>query len=41
MERLVFEFGAIIIVYLLGYWMGFRACFDYLKEEINKHLKDK
>ena len=40
MERLVLEIGLIIVAFLLGYWMGFRACFDYLRDELKKHLKD-
>lgn len=39
MERLAIEIGVIIIVYVLGYWMGYKACFDYLKEEVQKKLK--
>lgn len=41
MERLAIEIGVIIIVYVLGYWMGYRACFDYLMEELKKHREDK
>lgn len=36
MERLALEIGVIIVVYLMGYRFGFKACFDYLKEEIKK-----
>lgn len=41
MERIAIEIGVIIVVYILGYWMGYRACFDYLMEELKKHRKDK
>lgn len=36
MERIALEIGIIIIVYLIGYRMGFIACFDYLSEEMTK-----
>lgn len=37
MERLIIEIGVVIVVFILGYWMGFRACFDYLMQELNEH----
>lgn len=39
MERLAIEIGVVIIVYVLGYWMGYKACFDYLREELAKIQK--
>lgn len=32
MERLVIEIGVVIVVYVAGYKMGFKACYEYLKE---------
>ena len=40
MGRLVIEIAVVIGVFLLGYWMGFRACFDYLDEEIQKKMEE-
>lgn len=37
MERLAIEIGVAIVVFILGYWMGFHACFDYLMEEVKEH----
>jgi hypothetical protein len=37
MERVAIEIGVIIIIYLIGYRMGFRACYDYLMEELKSH----
>lgn len=40
MERLILEIGIVIIAFLIGYWMGFRACFGYLYEEIQKKMEE-
>ena len=40
MERIILDIGIVIVVFLIGYWMGFRACFDYLQEELKKHIKE-
>ncbi len=34
MERLAIEIGVIIVVFLAGYRIGFKACYDYLMEEL-------
>lgn len=39
MERLAIEIGVIIVVFIIGYWSGFRACFDYLMEEVKEGNK--
>ena len=31
--------AGIFIALIAGYWMGFRACFDYLSEELEKYRK--
>lgn len=36
MERIVIDFALVIVAIGLGYLMGFRACFDYLDEEIKR-----
>ena len=42
MERLALEIAIIIIVYVIGYRMGFVACFRYLEEELkNKHEENR
>lgn len=41
MERLAIEVGVVIVVFLIGYKMGFRACFDYLMEELKNHRNNK
>lgn len=40
MERLVIEVCVVIVVFILGYWMGFRACYEYLMEELKNYKKD-
>ena len=34
MERLMIDLALIIVSLGIGYWAGFRACFDYLSEEL-------
>ena len=41
MERLVIDIALVIVAIGMGYWMGYRACFDYLMEELKKHREDK
>ena len=36
MERVAIEIGIIIVIYLIGYRMGFRACYNYLKEKLDE-----
>lgn len=40
MERIILEIALVIVAFMIGYWAGFRACFDYLQEELKKHIKD-
>lgn len=40
MGKLAIEIGVILVVFILGYWMGFRACFYYLDEEIQKKMEE-
>lgn len=40
MDRLAIEIGVTIVVFAIGYWMGFHACYEYLMEEQKKHKKD-
>lgn len=37
MERLAIEIGVILLALIVGYRMGFIACFEYLNEEMRKH----
>ena len=39
MERILIDIGLVIVALGMGYWMGYKACFDYLKEEVQKKLK--
>lgn len=36
MDRLAIEIGVVIVVFAIGYWMGFHACYEYLMEELKK-----
>ena len=38
--ELALEIGVIIVVFLIGYWLGFRACFDYLVEELQRKMEE-
>lgn len=40
MERIILDIALVIVAFMIGYWSGFRACFDYLQEELKKHIKD-
>lgn len=40
MDRLMLEIGVAIVVFAIGYWMGFHACFDYLMEEVEKYKNE-
>ena len=40
MDRLAIEIGVAIVVFAIGYWMGFHACYEYLMEELKNHKKD-
>ena len=33
MERLIIDIALVIVAIGMGYWMGYRACFDYLMQE--------
>ena len=37
MERIIIDMGLVMVALGMGYWMGFRACFDYLMQELNEH----
>lgn len=37
MERLVIDIALVIVAIGMGYCMGFRACFDYLKQELKEY----
>lgn len=37
MTRILIDIGLVIVAIGMGYWMGFRACFDYLMEEVKEH----
>ena len=39
MERLAIEVGVVIVVFLIGYKIGFNACFEYLSGEIEKEIE--
>ncbi len=38
--RLAIEISVIIVVFLIGYRSGFKACYDYLSEEVQKRCED-
>ena len=40
MNRLIIEISVAIVVFAIGYWMGFHACYEYLMEELKNHKKD-
>lgn len=37
--RLAIEIGVIIVVFLIGYRMGFKACYDFLMEQLENQDK--
>lgn len=41
MERIILDIGLVIVAFMIGYWSGFRACFDYLMEELKEKRNDK
>ncbi len=41
MERILIDIGLVMVALGMGYWMGFKACFDYLKEELEKFREEK
>lgn len=40
MDRLIIEISVAIVVFAIGYWMGFHACYEYLMKELKNHKKD-
>ena len=36
MGRVAIEIGIVFVVYLIGYKMGFAACFDYLSAKLDE-----
>lgn len=40
MERILIDIGLVIVALGMGYWMGFKACFDYLMEEVKEHRNE-
>ena len=38
--ELALEIGVIIVVFLIGYRMGFHACFEYLMTELENKKKE-
>ena len=41
MERIIIDMGLVMVALGMGYWMGFRACFDYLMQELKTQTKIK
>ena len=39
MERLVIDISFVIISLGIGYLIGYKACFDYLREELENYKK--
>lgn len=39
MERLAIEIAAIIVAFILGYWIGFKTCFEFLMLEVEEREK--
>ena len=37
MERLIIDIALIVVAIGFGYLAGYRACFDYLMEEVKEH----
>ena len=40
MERILIDIGLVMVALGMGYWMGFRACFDYLMTELENDKKE-
>ena len=40
MVKMMVEIAVVIFVFVLGYWMGFHACFDYLMTELKNDKKE-
>lgn len=40
MERLIIDIALIVVSIGFGYLTGYRACFDYLMEEVKKRRQD-
>lgn len=36
MLRVAFDISVIVVVYLAGYRMGYKACFEFLQDELRK-----
>lgn len=39
-ERILIDTALVLVALGLGYWIGFRACYDYLSEEVKKRVKE-
>lgn len=39
MERLIIDIALIIVALGLGYWIGFKACFEFLMLEVEEREK--
>ena len=39
MERLIIDIALIIVALILGYWIGFKACFEFLMLEVEEREK--
>ena len=35
-ERILIDTTLVFVALGMGYWIGFRACYDYLSEEVKK-----
>ena len=40
MERLVIDIGLVIIALGFGYWRGYKACYEYTREELRKYRNE-
>lgn len=40
MERIIIDLAIIIVSLGIGYWAGFRACFDFLMGEVEEKRKN-
>ena len=40
MEKVIIQIFAVIVIFTIGYRMGFIACFKYLENELKEHKNE-
>lgn len=39
MTRILIDIGLVMVAFGMGYWMGFKACFEFLMLEVEEREK--